>query len=365
MSMPRPLVLCAAILCAAIIPAATGISAAPQVANSSTLAQAARLNNLGTAYMNQQLFEKALKSFEEASAADPKLQSARTNSGIALLGLGRADEAKKILQGVVADDPKDPRAWYNLGLVAKTASDSPTAVTAFRHVTEIDPNDADAWYFLGAVYSSDRKFPEAIDAFQRALKLNPLHASAEFGLARALQQSGDSAQAHTHMQRFQYVTQSKLGAPVSLAYGEQGKYSRAEESAAAPEKVPPAIAVRFVDVTEEAGIAGKPGPAVANDLASSLGPGACFLDYDGDGKQDLLLGGNFYQSKPEVGIYDASYGLLLHGNGKGDFTTVNAKQSGLFIKGQVRDMTLIKAGKKTLVIVPMNNEAPKFFTVDK
>ena len=40
-------------------------------------------------------------------------------------------------------------------------------------------------------------------------------------------------------------------------------------------------------------------------------------DYDGDGKADILLGGNFYQSKPEAGIYDASYGLLLKGDGKG------------------------------------------------
>src|SRR3978361_841228 len=42
-------------------------------------------------------------------------------------------------------------------------------------------------------------------------------------------------------------------------------------------------------------------------------------DYDGDGKQDILLGGNFYQSKPEAGIYDASYGVLLKGDGKGNF----------------------------------------------
>ena len=32
------------------------------------------------------------------------------------------------------------------------------------------------------------------------------------------------------MKKFQYITQNKLGAPISLAYGEQGKYSRAEDS---------------------------------------------------------------------------------------------------------------------------------------
>jgi hypothetical protein len=39
------------------------------------------------------------------------------------------------------------------------------------------------------------------------------------------------------MKKFQYITQNKLGAPISLSYGEQGKYSRAEESPVAVEKV--------------------------------------------------------------------------------------------------------------------------------
>jgi hypothetical protein len=44
--------------------------------------------------------------------------------------------------------------------------------------------------------------------------------------------------------------------------------------------------------------------------------GIAVADFDHDGKQDILLGGNFYQSKPEAGIYDASYGLFLKGTGR-------------------------------------------------
>ena len=250
-------------LAAAIGLAAVAIlAAAPQEKpKSADPAAAARLNNLGTAYMNQQLFEKALKSFEEAAAADPKLLIARLNQGIALLNLNRVDAAKPLLEEAVKRDPKDPHAWYNLGLFYKNSSDSQAAIDAFHHVTEIDPNDADIWYFLGSSYAQTRQFPEAIDAFQHALKLNPLHASAEFGWSRASQQSGDLAHAREHLQRFQYITQNKLGAPISLAYGEQGKYSRAEESTAAPEKVPAAIPVKFVDVTQAGRSYRKIGPA--------------------------------------------------------------------------------------------------------
>ena len=306
-------------LCAAMVLAGAGIfAAAPQVRMSGNPAQAARENNLGTAYMNQQLFEKALKAFEEASGLDPKLQIARLNQGVALLNLGRVEAAKEILEQAAKENPKDPYIWYNLGLLYRNSSDSQAAIAAFHHVAEIDSNDADTWYFLGTVYSQNRQFPDAIAAFQNALKLNPLHASAEFGISRALQQSGDLAHAREHLQRFQYIQQKKLGSPISLAYGEQGKYSRAEESAAAPEKVPAAIAVRFVPVTDEAGLAGKPAPAGGNDPASSLGPGACFLDYDGDGRVDLFLPDN----GPQGGM------ALYHNLGNGKFEDVT-KQAGL------------------------------------
>jgi hypothetical protein len=93
--------------------------------------------------------------------------------------------------------------------------------------------------------------------------------------------------------------------------------------------------------------------------------GISVSDYDGDGKQDILIGGNFYQSKPEVGIYDASYGLLLKGDGNGNFNAVNEKQSGILVKGQVRNIIQLKAGKKNLVVFAMNNEAPKILSSDK
>ena len=41
------------------------------------------------------------------------------------------------------------------------------------------------------------------------------------------------------------------------------------------------------------------------------------FDFDKDGNQDILLGGNFHRAKPEVGSYDGSHGLFLKGNGKG------------------------------------------------
>ena len=302
-----------ALACAALF-AAFFFAASPQNPGPDKAAQAARLNNLGAAYMNQQLFEKGLKAFQEASALDPKLFVAQMNQGIALSNLGRVDEAKAILEAAAKAEPKNPHAWYCLGLLDKNSSDPQASVDAFRHVTEIDPNDADTWYFLGTAYAQSKQFPQAIDAFEHALKLNPLHASAEFGLSRAYQQSGDAEHAREHLQRFQHITQNKLGTPISLAYGEQGQYSRVEESAGFAEKVPPAIAVKFVDVTEKAGLVTKPASSSGFDF-TSLGPGACFLDYDGDGWIDIFLPGSGAQGGMS----------LYHNLGNGKFEDVTQK----------------------------------------
>jgi len=84
-------------------------------------------------------------------------------------------------------------------------------------------------------------------------------------------------------------------------------------------------------------------------------------DYDGDKKNDLLLGGNFYESKPEVGTYDASYGLLLKGDGQGNFTPLLPLESGIFVKGPVRDIVSIKHKETERVVFVLNNSAPVIF----
>ena len=87
-------------------------------------------------------------------------------------------------------------------------------------------------------------------------------------------------------------------------------------------------------------------------------------DFDGDKKEDILLGGNFYQAKPEVGINDASYGLLLKGDGAGAFTPVTMAQSNLFVKGAVRDIVLLRTPKKKLIAISKNDSKIEILEFD-
>lgn len=85
-------------------------------------------------------------------------------------------------------------------------------------------------------------------------------------------------------------------------------------------------------------------------------------DINGDGNIDLMIAGNEYQAALSTGRYDASYGLVLLGNGKGKFTPVNMFNSGLIIEGDVKDMKLIntKNKGKLLIAAPNDSELKTF-----
>ena len=80
-------------------------------------------------------------------------------------------------------------------------------------------------------------------------------------------------------------------------------------------------------------------------------------DFNGDGHLDILLGGNLMETRVQFGRYDASKGVLLLGNGKGNFAAVNNSEIGLKIKGAVRDMEVIKIQQEDYILVAKNNDS--------
>ena len=85
------------------------------------------------------------------------------------------------------------------------------------------------------------------------------------------------------------------------------------------------------------------------------------LDVNNDGYMDLILGGNNFGFPPQFGRLDASYGDILINNHKGGFTRLDYFQSGLEVKGEVRDIKEIPAGNKNYVLFLVNNEYPVLY----
>jgi hypothetical protein len=84
-------------------------------------------------------------------------------------------------------------------------------------------------------------------------------------------------------------------------------------------------------------------------------------DVDGDGKTDLLVAGNFDGVQPEIGRMRAGYGVLLRGDGHGNFTPVGVRQSGFSVPGQARDIKRLRTRTGDIYVVARNNDRPLVF----
>jgi hypothetical protein len=79
------------------------------------------------------------------------------------------------------------------------------------------------------------------------------------------------------------------------------------------------------------------------------------IDVNGDGHLDILLGGNLEKTRVFTGKYDANYGSALLGNGKGHFTYLPQPKSGLSLRGDIRDITILKGKTRQKVLFWVNN----------
>ncbi len=85
-------------------------------------------------------------------------------------------------------------------------------------------------------------------------------------------------------------------------------------------------------------------------------------DLNNDGKKDILLGGNFSGTRIKFGESDAGKGLLLSGNGRGQFSVLNDLRSGFMIRGEIRDIqdVMLSSGESILVFA-LNNDSARIY----
>jgi hypothetical protein len=83
-------------------------------------------------------------------------------------------------------------------------------------------------------------------------------------------------------------------------------------------------------------------------------------DFDNDGDVDIVLGGNLYSVKPEVGRYDATRGIYVENQGDLNFKNIK-NGNGFFVKGQIRDIII----NKEKLIVSRNSDSLAILKIRK
>ncbi|RXK57800.1 RNA-binding protein [Lacibacter luteus] len=89
--------------------------------------------------------------------------------------------------------------------------------------------------------------------------------------------------------------------------------------------------------------------------------GMAVNDYNTDGNMDILLTGNLYDMHPNQGRIDASNGLLLQGDGAGNFKPLPILQSGILVPGNARSLIQFPYNGSIAVVAAQNQGRLRLF----
>jgi enediyne biosynthesis protein E4 len=95
---------------------------------------------------------------------------------------------------------------------------------------------------------------------------------------------------------------------------------------------------------------------------SSVNAALC-IDVNHDGHTDLVLGGNEFGFLPQFGRLDGSFGHVLLGDGKGNFSWTSPDRSGLDLPGQIRDIVPIPGKDHVYLLFLQNDQYPVLYEV--
>jgi len=85
---------------------------------------------------------------------------------------------------------------------------------------------------------------------------------------------------------------------------------------------------------------------------------------DQDGNLDLIMAGNEGDFKPQYGKLDANDGLVLFGDGNGNFNLIGEHKS-LGLKGNVRSIDLININNHQHLLFGINKDKPVLLQIKK
>jgi len=314
-----------------------------QAAGVESLDRALSYNNRGISRLEQYDYRRAIEEFQKAVALKPDFVPSLVNLGIAYYYDTNYGEAAVQLQAALKIDPREPHAHFILGLLNGKEYRKDEALKQFRQVVEQYPDDTATNYNLGLTLMRDKDYAGAVQYFERVLKVEPRHLSAMYNLGMALMRAGRRDEAQKVMDQLRDLKGDGQGGSPTGAMGTQyfdeGRFAVAigNYDVPLPEALTGNHAVRFVDVTANAGIritqataaGGRPGfkPGMQlqakdysrewaeKNLVPAPGSGAAFLDYNGDGRLDLFV----VNCGP-----DGASPVLYKNNGDGTFADATA-----------------------------------------
>jgi len=231
--------------------------------------------NLGKAfYENPTTHQQAVEEFKKALDLAPDSPREVVNYGLSLLRAGRTAEGIAELERAQRIDPSIPHTWFNLGIEYKRQSEYDRAIVQFEKMASLVPDESITRYNLGVLYKIGGRAEEALREFETAALLDPNLSGPHFQLYNAYREANRAEDTARELERFQEIKKRQAGAVIPEDL-EWSYYSEIYETLAPPDDRIAGM-LRF----EETRLPGVIDPGSV---------GLSTIDFDGDGKSDLLV----------------------------------------------------------------------------
>jgi Tfp pilus assembly protein PilF len=154
---------------------------------------------LGSYYASIQDSEQAVRSYREATRADPGNARYPNLLGVALMRAGDYGGALRHFERSVALDDNRYEAILNLGLCLVELRRFDESIEILKQARDICPDLSKISFALGIAYHGKKAYPESISAYERALEIDPSNVDSRLNLAELYGEIGDNRRKHDQL----------------------------------------------------------------------------------------------------------------------------------------------------------------------
>jgi tetratricopeptide (TPR) repeat protein len=130
------------------------------------------LANLGMVYSDAGFVERAIDLLLQSVEIMPEYADGYVALGVAYTRLDDLIKAGESLRKAIEIEPKNPWAYRNLGVVYLRQDNPTEAITVLSKATELSPQDDRAWFGLAEALELTGDTSRADDAYQQAISIN-------------------------------------------------------------------------------------------------------------------------------------------------------------------------------------------------
>lgn len=129
------------------------------------------VHDLGVAYMERKMYDKAIEAFNNALKIDPNYLSAYINLGYCYQYKEDYVKAIQSFEKAIILNPRSAKLYNTIGLLYDKMGNPEKAVIAYKKAVNLDPTYKNSHYMLGQLYQNRGNFDKAIAEFTKHIKI--------------------------------------------------------------------------------------------------------------------------------------------------------------------------------------------------